>query len=219
MREDLKTCNTLSDSGASVPDLPGKGRSYPRGPHEVGGVVGERRAQVGLAVVPHLYPSMAELESAALTDLGGEESVSALHAETVRLAVWADSMVLLLMDEIRNKAEVSRCEGRTPHVSRYKATACVGSFMALAGRLFTQAGLERRARRVDSYVAERLERQRDGNGGLAGRQAGDGDGGKAGGLAPGPALSSPGVPQHQDVRSGSSEGKCGVGPRGTEPDV
>lgn len=56
-------------------------------------------------------------------------------------------------------------------------------------------GLDRRARRVDSYVAEVLERQR----GVAGPQGRDPGTPKGEAQAPGPALSGPGVPASDEA--------------------
>jgi hypothetical protein len=140
-------------------------------------VAGDRRV-VGLARVDDLVDGLRALEAQAVEDLGGEETISALRHEVLRLGLHAERIGMLLLAEIEEKARQSREAGHVPHVSRYRATGCVATFLDLAARLYRHVGLERRARKLPSlslYLAQRGD-----------AQAGAG-GENAAGLPPSPA--------------------------------
>jgi hypothetical protein len=136
-----------------------RGRRYPRQLAEAsaGAEAGDRRA-VGLARLVYLHDGLRDLEEKALGDLGGEEAVSVLRREVLAIGLAAEGIALALLAEIQAKAEQSRRAGRVPHVSRYRATACVGTFLDLAARRFREVGLERHAKKVQGlgdYLSER----------------------------------------------------------------
>lgn len=106
-------------------------RRHPRDASEAG--------PVDLSAFPHLR----DLEAQALADLGGEANVSALRRELLRIGLWAEGVAMMLLREIDAKAAQARKEGATPHPSRYKATAVVGSFLDLAARRYREVGLRR----------------------------------------------------------------------------
>ena len=106
----------------------------------------------------YLYGTIRDLEVAALEDLGGEASVGILRREVLSLGLHSESIAVALLEEICSKMRQSREEGRVPCPSRYKATAVIGHFLALAGRQFCAVGLARVPRDVttlDTYLADR----------------------------------------------------------------
>lgn len=151
-----RTANRPRKGSESPPEAPG--RRYPRQIGEAGDTAGDRRV-VGLAALRGMEGALGDLRDAALEDLGGEANVSALRAEVLEIGLRAEWIATLLLAEITNKAAQSQACGRRPNISRYKATGIVATFLDLAARRFREVGLDRRSRRVDSYVAEVLERE------------------------------------------------------------
>src|SRR5882672_1524217 len=99
---------TVEESGKSpVTETARERRTYPRHLTEAGGPVGSRRV-VGLAAVSTISEAMHELEASALSDLGGDENVSALRREVLRLGAAAEEIAALLLAEIQDKARHSR---------------------------------------------------------------------------------------------------------------
>ena len=140
-----------SDHHGKTPRSPtAKGRRYPRGPHEAGGLetIGNRRA-LGLARVGYLVDGMRSLEEAAVEDKGGYDEIPVLELESLRIGIALESIGVLLLAEIQDKARRSRAAGCVPHASRYKATQMIVSHFDAAARRYERVGLSRRTKAVE----------------------------------------------------------------------
>lgn len=157
-RTDVRTDDRSARSETPVSDSQntgGRNRRYPRHPNEVRDRIGVR------GFLPDLDPILSEIRDDVIADLGGEAEVSAAKRQLLELALVSHGVVMLLVDEIEQKARKSIAAGHRPNPSKYKATALLSNFISTASQQYRSVGLTKKRvkRSISEYLGDRRRAQ------------------------------------------------------------